>query len=99
MRWPASNSSLRVTEIIGGLARRGGKSWNAYVFMGLQAEPPLRMLQAVLNGLFGIGGARRAVHGLQEEMLEVEVGVGFGAGLGLRVDQLELVAEIGRAHV
>src|SRR3546814_3362042 len=103
MRWPASNSSLRVTEVIGGAALRG-TSWNAYVLVGLQAQPPLRVLQAVLHGLLGMGGARRAVHGLQEKMLEVQVRVGFGAGVGLRVDQLEFVAalddhQIGRAHV
>src|SRR5690606_39145516 len=94
MRWPASNSSLRVTEIIGRSARRRGVSWNAYVFVGLQAQAPLRMLQAVLHGPFGVGQARGAVHGLQEEVLEIEVGERLGPRVQLRVDQLEFVAAL-----
>ncbi|KAG0930151.1 hypothetical protein G6F31_017114 [Rhizopus arrhizus] len=92
MRWPASNSSLRVTEIIACSARRRGKSWNAYVFVGLQTKPPLRVLHTVLDGLFGIGHASRSVHGLQEEMLEIQMREGFGQRIGLRVDQLQFVA-------
>ena len=60
--------------------------------MGLQAQAPLRVLHAVLDGLFGVGQAGGAVHGLQEEVLEVQVFEARGQGVGLGVDQLEFVA-------
>lgn len=60
--------------------------------MGLQAQAPLRVLHAVLDGLFGVGQAGGAVHGLQEEVVEVQVFEARGQGVGLGVDQLEFVA-------
>ena len=41
--------------------------------MGLQAQPPLRMREAVLDGRAGVRVAVGSVHRLQEEVREVEV--------------------------
>src|SRR5919204_6748197 len=58
----------------------------------LQAEPPLRMAQAVIDGARGVLGHVRPVHRLQRETLEGEAFEILRRGARLRVDQLQLVA-------
>jgi hypothetical protein len=46
--------------------------WNAENLVGLQAQSPLRVGEAVAQGEFGVGGAVGSVHRLQEEVPEAE---------------------------
>ena len=62
--------------------------------MGLQAEPPLRMIQAIAHGAFGVGCALGAVHGLQKEVAKRECFEAFRQREGLGVDELEFVAAL-----
>ena len=55
--------------------------------MCLQAETPLRMREAVLNGEPRVLISRGAVHRLQEEMLEVQILVKLRFGVLLREDK------------
>src|SRR6185312_2250845 len=58
----------------------------------LQAEPPLRMRQAVFGRARGVGDDIRPVHRLQREALEGQAfEVRWGRAL-LRIDQLQLMA-------
>src|SRR5204863_8891790 len=73
-------------------------SLNTYVLsdakrlMRLQAEPPLRMAQAILDRARRVLDHVRAVHRLQREPFEIEAGKDFRRRVGLRVDQLQLMA-------
>src|ERR1700754_4845204 len=58
----------------------------------LQAEPPLRMAQTIIDGARGVFGDFGAVHRLQREPLEGEIGKILRRGIFLRIDQLQLVA-------
>src|ERR1700704_6170389 len=57
----------------------------------LQAEPPLRMAQAVVDRARGVLDHVRPVHRLQREALEGEVDKGLRRRIFLRIDQLELM--------
>src|SRR5215475_9466388 len=57
----------------------------------LDAEPPLRVAQAIVDRARGIGGHIRTVHRLQREALEGETGEVLGRRARLRVDQLQLM--------
>src|SRR5438105_14884943 len=65
---------------------------DAKCLMRLQAEPPLRMAQAILDRARRVLYHVRAVHWLQREPFEIEVGKGLRRRVGLRVDQLQLLA-------
>src|ERR1700685_2125876 len=58
----------------------------------LQAEPPLRVAQTIIDRAGGVLDDVRAVHRLQREALEGEVDKGFGRGIRLRVNQFEFMA-------
>src|SRR5215468_7136801 len=58
----------------------------------LQAEPPLRMAQAVIDGARGVLDHVRPVHRLQRETLEGKTLEILRACALLRIDQLQLVA-------
>src|SRR5579863_9194857 len=62
--------------------------------MGLQAETPLRVVEAVANRLLRIGDAAGAVHGLQKEVAEGELGQLRGVNSLLGKDQLELITGV-----
>src|SRR5258707_5190870 len=57
----------------------------------LQAESPLRMLQAIFHRARGIFDHIRAVHRLQRKTFEIEIDKILGRGLGLRVDELQFM--------
>ena len=40
--------------------------------MSLEAQPPLRMIHAIGNRKFCVGGSAWSIHRLQEEMFEIE---------------------------
>ena len=56
--------------------------------MDLQAEPPLRVRQAVLDRQRRVLVPLRAVHGLEQEPVEAEVLERLGRGARLGVNQL-----------
>ena len=60
--------------------------------MRLQTQAPLRMLETITDREPSILIALRTVHGLQEEVLKVEVLETFRLGARLREDQLQFVA-------
>ena len=60
--------------------------------MRLEAEAPLRVVEAVLNGLLGMEFAMRTVHGLEEKVLKIELFEAFGFGARLWEYQFELMA-------
>src|SRR5687768_1139927 len=60
---------------------------NSEKLMRLQAEPPARMLQAVLKGGRGIGLPLGPVHRLEKEVTEFESLELGGIGTCLREDQ------------
>ena len=60
--------------------------------MGLQAQPPLRMRQAVLDRQPGVLLAVGAVHRLQQQVREVQVLEPLRRRAVLRIDQLQFVA-------
>src|SRR5919201_1612123 len=57
----------------------------------LQAEPPLRMTQAIVDGSRGVIDHVRSVHWLQREALEGEPLEILRRSANLRIDQLQLV--------
>src|SRR6185503_13302434 len=83
-RWAASNPNSVNTSI--------RRSRDADELVGLQAEAPAGMRQAVGHGGRGGGVAVGPVAGLEEEAGEVEVLVVGGSGAVLGEHQLELVA-------
>jgi hypothetical protein len=60
--------------------------------VGLQAELPLRVLEAILDGPPRILHDIKPVHRLQQESLESEMRECLRWPVGLRIDQLQLVA-------
>src|SRR5256885_13089227 len=60
--------------------------------VGLQAEPPLRMLQAIIHRARGVGGHVGPVHGLQRKALEGEIFERLRRRVLLRIDQLPFVS-------
>jgi hypothetical protein len=64
---------------------------DAECFVRLQAKPPLRMAQAVIDRARGVLDHIRSVHRLQRETLEIEIGKGLGRGIRLRINQLEFM--------
>ena len=60
--------------------------------MSLQAQPPLRMGQAVLHGETGVLLALRSVHRLEQQAREAEFLEQFRGRTLLREDKLEFVA-------
>lgn len=60
--------------------------------MRLQAQAPLRMRHAVCDCEFGICGAAGAIHGLQEEVIEVQRQKLAWVERGLRIDELKFVS-------
>jgi hypothetical protein len=60
--------------------------------MGLQAKPPLRMIETVAQGELRVPGPCWIVERLQEKVVEVEVLEAFRLSAGLRENQLELVS-------
>src|SRR5215469_2398781 len=69
-------------------------SGNAQQFVRLQAEPPLRMLQAIAQGEFGVFLAARAIHRLQEEVLKVQVLEALRLRAFLWKDELQFLARV-----
>ncbi len=57
---------------------------NPEQFMGLQAEPPTRVIKTVLQRQLGIALSPRAIHGLQEKLMKIELvkALWLGPGLG-----------------
>src|SRR5215469_854521 len=62
--------------------------------MGLNTEPPYWMIQAIPNRQLRVRLAVRAVHGLEEEMLERKRFVLRGITTRLGKNQLEFVAGV-----
>src|SRR5471030_3006637 len=60
--------------------------------MGLQAQLPLRVALAGLDRQRGVEGGQRAVHRLNEEIVEVQAFVGRQVLLGLRDYDLDFIA-------
>ena len=60
--------------------------------MGLQAEPPLGVGEAILNCQGSVLVALWSVHRLKQEAVKGEVLELLGGGAGLGVNELELVA-------
>jgi len=58
----------------------------------LEAESPGGVGEAILEGEAGVLGGVWAIHGLEEEVLEVEAGEVFGERERLGVDEFEFVA-------
>src|ERR1051325_6775621 len=58
----------------------------------LQAEPPLRVHETILNGALRVGDEVRPIHGLQEEVREIERLESLRQRRGLRKHELELIA-------
>src|ERR1035437_7382007 len=61
-------------------------------FVRLQAEPPLRMAQTIVDRARGVLDNVRSVHRLQREPFKIEIDKGLRRRIRLRVDQLEFVA-------
>ena len=59
--------------------------------MSLEAQSPLRVIQAVLDRRLGVLRLLRTIHGLQEKMLEAQALKELGPSLQLGEYQLELV--------
>ena len=53
-------------------AKKATRSWNSQQLLHLQAEPPLGMLQAILDRELRVALAVGTVHWLQEEVRKVE---------------------------
>src|SRR5258705_2594229 len=64
---------------------------DAECLVRLQAKPPLRMAQAVIDRARGGLDHLRSVHRLQRETLEIGIGKGLGRGIRLRINQLEVM--------
>src|SRR5205823_14760758 len=62
----------------------------------LQAEPPLRMLQAIIHRACGVFDHVRAVHRLQRKTLEVEAGKVLRRPICLRTEQFEFIPALNR---
>src|SRR6478736_4020386 len=58
----------------------------------LQAEPPLRMAQAIVDRARGVFDHVGSVHRLQRKPFEIEPRKIFRRSAGLRIDQLQFVA-------
>src|SRR5712671_3204769 len=86
--WAASNRNDFVNSHI----LKNPNLSDAERFVGLQAEPPLRMAQTVVDRARGILDHIRSIHRLQREALEGEADKGFGRCIDLRIDQLEFMA-------
>ena len=71
--------------LIGGLR-------NAQHFVRLQTQPPLRMVHAIAHREVCIHGALRPIHGLEIEVLEVEMLEAVRRESGLGEHQLQLVS-------
>src|ERR1700738_1696472 len=70
----------------------GYPSSDTQVLMGLGAELPLRMSEAIGDRAPGVLANLGAVHRLQREALELEAGEILRRQVGLRVDQFQFVA-------
>src|SRR5205085_9476556 len=71
---------------------RPSKSRQADDLVGLEAEAPLGMGQAVADSGLCVFGATRPIHRLEEEVTEVQRGETFRLGAGLRIDEFQFVA-------
>src|ERR1051325_12081935 len=60
--------------------------------VSVNAEPPPRMRQTIVEGFARVFFARRRVHRLQNEVLEAEPNEALRVEVNLRIDKLELVA-------
>src|SRR5712664_1414929 len=60
-------------------------------FVGLQAEPPLRMAQTIVDRARGVLDHIRSVHRLQREALEGKIDKGLWRCIRLRINQLEFM--------
>src|SRR5882672_6779006 len=60
-------------------------------FVGLQAEPPLRMAQTIVDRACGVLDHIRSVHRLQREALEGKIDKGLWRCIRLRINQLEFM--------
>ena len=94
VREPVRGLEAELAEDLGGHGRgvieEGSR--DAEHLVGLQAESPPRMVEAVLHGQLGGDGAVGSVHRLQEEVREVEVLVALRRCVVLGEHELELVA-------
>ena len=59
--------------------------------MDLEAQPPTWVLEAVAQGESGVGLDFRPVHGLEEEVLEIEPFQSLRRHIGLGEDELQLL--------
>src|SRR5260370_2470576 len=60
--------------------------------VGLQAEPPLRMAQTIVDRARGVLDHIGSVHRLQREALEGKIDKGLGRCIRLRINQLEFMS-------
>ncbi len=70
------------------------RSGNAQVFVGLQAQLPLRMGQAIADRLGCVVLPLRPVHGLEQQPRDPQPFIVFGWSTLLRKDQLQLVGPV-----
>src|SRR5471032_2319752 len=91
MRWPASNSSLRVILSTAWACYGSG---NIQVFMGLHRQPPLRMPLAPVDRQARVEVTRRAVHRLDQEIIEGQLRVFFEPLVGLRHHYFQFMAAL-----
>src|SRR6267142_1213737 len=60
-------------------------------FVGLQAEPPLRMAQTIVDRACGVLDHIRSIHRLQREALEGKIDKGLRCCIRLRINKLEFM--------
>src|SRR5450759_1926859 len=85
--WAASNRNDFVTSHIAKIQILS----DTECLVRLQAEPPLRMAQTVIDRARGVLDHVRSVHRLQREPFEIKIGESLRRRVLLRVDQLELM--------
>ncbi len=76
--------------------RSGGQKFRPLTqsqnFVHLQAQSPLRVLQAIFRSCNRVCGDIVSIHGLEEEVLEGQSGEALRIDAGLREDQFQFVA-------
>src|SRR5580698_5030569 len=65
---------------------------NSKQLVCLNAQPPARMIEAICERKGGVRLTVGTIHGLQEEMAELQLLELLRLGACLRIDQLQLVA-------
>ncbi len=68
------------------------ESSNPELLVGLQAQPPLRVPHAVIDGSTGVLRRQRTIHRLKEIVAKLQMLQVGGHRPGLRKNELELIA-------